>query len=132
MATPERTGGDERARAQGAQQPRQLYAPKALVLLSHYPFYNLYTQFLQQVRRAAHHPLAGGLLDTGAPDTRRRGRWDALCLLPWYLPALLVYLLELTRDVVELPRQQQLQQQRCVSLAFLPPLALTLRRGHGQ
>ncbi|CAN0266561.1 unnamed protein product, partial [Ectocarpus fasciculatus] len=28
-----------------------LYAPKALVLLSHYPFYNLFTQFLQQIYR---------------------------------------------------------------------------------
>lgn len=49
MATPERTGGDERARARAGHEYRQLYAPKALVLLSHYPFYNLYAQFLQQV-----------------------------------------------------------------------------------
>lgn len=49
MATPERTGGDDRERARAGHQFRQLYAPKALVLLSHYPFYNLYTQFLQQV-----------------------------------------------------------------------------------
>lgn len=50
MATPERTGPDERARARAEQQFRPLYVPKALVLLSHYPFYSLYTQFLQQVR----------------------------------------------------------------------------------
>lgn len=49
MATPERTGGDERARARAGHEYPQLYAPKALVLLSHYPFYNLFTQFLQQV-----------------------------------------------------------------------------------
>lgn len=49
MATPEKTGGDDRTRAPAGHQFRQLYAPKALVLLSHYPFYNLYTQFLQQV-----------------------------------------------------------------------------------
>eukprot|EP00752_Nemacystus_decipiens_P011001 g9775.t1 len=51
MATPERTGGDERGRERAGHQYPQLYAPKALVLLSHYPFYNLYTQFLQQIYR---------------------------------------------------------------------------------
>ncbi|CAN0385412.1 unnamed protein product, partial [Ectocarpus fasciculatus] len=51
MATPERTGGDERARARAGHEYPQLYAPKALVLLSHYPFYNLFTQFLQQIYR---------------------------------------------------------------------------------
>ncbi|CAN0436941.1 unnamed protein product [Discosporangium mesarthrocarpum] len=28
---------------------KPVYSPKALVLLSHYPFYNVYSQFLQQV-----------------------------------------------------------------------------------
>lgn len=53
MATPERTGGDDRASLQAGHHYRQLYAPKALVLLSHYPFYNLFTQFLQQVGAVA-------------------------------------------------------------------------------
>lgn len=50
MATPERTGTDERARRRAEQHFPQLYGQKALVLVSHYPFYNLYAQFLQQVR----------------------------------------------------------------------------------
>lgn len=58
MATPERTGDDERARARAGHEYRQLYAPKALVLLSHYPFYNLFTQFLQQVSRGRAHVTA--------------------------------------------------------------------------
>ncbi|CAM9515935.1 unnamed protein product, partial [Sphacelaria rigidula] len=51
MATPERTGTDERARRRAEQHFPQLYGQKALVLVSHYPFYNLYTQFLQQIYR---------------------------------------------------------------------------------
>jgi DENN (AEX-3) domain len=36
----------------GRQQPAPpLYCPKALLLLSHYPFYNVYSQFLQQLYR---------------------------------------------------------------------------------
>ena len=68
MATPERTGGDERARERAGHQYPQLYAPKALVLLSHYPFYNLYTQFLQQVR-ALCRALRGAQLYRWGADT---------------------------------------------------------------
>jgi DENN (AEX-3) domain len=46
-----RTTAAAGARA-GRQQPAPpLYCPKALLLLSHYPFYNVYSQFLQQLYR---------------------------------------------------------------------------------